>query len=85
MTKRLGLMLGLLTLPCSGSEIVAWKVPLSRLDGITLDTAGVIRCKAVPGALPFFKAGCVFIRPGRRRWSNLCSYLVLRTLMRGRS
>jgi len=58
MKQYLGWLLGLLlSMACSAAEIVAWKVPLSRLGGIALATEGVVRCKAVPEASPFFKEG----------------------------
>ena len=47
----------LLSLACSASEIVAWKVPLSRFAWAGLESQGLIRMKTAPETSPFFRDG----------------------------
>ncbi len=47
----------LMAMACEAAEIVAWKVPLTRLADKALETAGVARCKTAPETSPFFGEG----------------------------
>lgn len=51
------MILSLMTLLSSAAEIVAWKVPLARFVPLGLAADGMVRCKSVPEASPFFKEG----------------------------
>jgi len=46
-----------LPLACPASEIIAWKVPITRYLHRGMETDGMVRLKSAPESSPFFKAG----------------------------